>query len=587
MPQQRRAPPGNGTPAEGLLQGISEVTHHPRRIEAPPARFRLRRNPSQPLRQLLPIRLVPQRWHSIPSENLTQPAVIVVTMPRHCPTRTSSILLLLTLLLVSTTAWTQAPSLKPESAAAQAALAWTNSHHDQLIREFSDFLAIPDVAATPDGLRRNADYLLAELHHRNVDAQLLTLPGSPDVVFGRIDTPGATHTIVFYAHYDGQPVTPSDWDIPTPFTPTIRAVDGEQRIYARGAGDDKAAIFAQLTALDALRSAQLPLRANIRFVWEGEEEAGSPHLEQILTAHSELVHGDVWLICDGPVDQSGRQTVVFGARGDTHLAITVYGPHHGLHSGHYGNWAPNPAMMLAQLLAGMKDANGHVLIPHFYDGIAPLSPTEKAALARAPVNDGMLMRAFWLGRTENEPRRLLSLLNEPTLNINGLSSGATGAHAANVIPPTATADLDLRLVVGEDWHQQQQRVVDYVRSHGYFVVDQEPTQEILITHPRVAMIVRDPASYNAVRTPMDLPIAKEVIAAVQSAATARGQGEVVLWPTMGGSVPLGSIVRAAHTHTITVPIANYDDNQHAANENLRLQNLWDGVETMAALLLMQ
>jgi acetylornithine deacetylase/succinyl-diaminopimelate desuccinylase-like protein len=316
-------------------------------------------------------------------------------------------------------------------------------------------------------------------------------------------------------------------------------------------------------------------------VWEGEEEAGSPHLEQILNANVPLIQGDVWLICDGPIDQSGRQTVVFGARGDTHLSITVYGPHRGLHSGHYGNWAPNPAMMLAQLLAGMKDENGHVLIPHFYDGIAPLSATEKAALARAPVNDAMLMQSFWLGRTENAPEHLLSLINQPSLNINGISSGATGEHAANVIPPTATADIDLRLVVGVDWRDQQQRVVDYIRSHGYFIVDQQPTQEILTTHPRVALVVRDPASYNAVRTSMDLPIAQEVIAAVESA-----RGPVVLLPIMGGSVPLEVMVRAAHTHTITVPIANYDDNQHAANENLRLQNLWDGVETMAALLSM-
>ncbi len=331
-----------------------------------------------------------------------------------------------------------------------------------------------------------------------------------------------------------------------------------------------------------------PSHANIRFVWEGEEEAGSPHLEDLLDAHRNLIQGDeVWLVCDGPVDQSGAQSIAFGARGDTHIAITVYGPHHGLHSGHYGNWAPNPAMELAQLLAGMKDANGHILIPHFYDGIAPLSPMEKAAIARAPSNDAMLTRSFWLGHTENAPRPLLEVLNEPSLNINGLSSGATGAHAANVIPPTATADIDMRLVVGNDWQRQQQNVIDYVRSHGYFVVDTEPTQQILTSHPRVAMIVRDPASYNAVRTPMDLPIAQEVIAAVQSAAIEEHHGQVVLLPTMGGSVPLGAMERAAGTHTITIPIANYDDNQHAANENLRLENLWNGTATMAALLTMQ
>jgi acetylornithine deacetylase/succinyl-diaminopimelate desuccinylase-like protein len=465
---------------------------------------------------------------------------------------------------------------------ATAALQYTKAHQTELTQEFSKFLSIPNVAADPAGLRGNADLLVELLRKRNVEARLLSITGAPSVVYGQVNVPGAKHTIVFYAHYDGQPVTPSEWENGSPFTPVIRDVNGEPRIYARSAGDDKAAIFAQLTALDALRAANIPLRANIRFVWEGEEEAGSPLLEQILDANRDLVHGDVWLVCDGPVDQSGKQTVVFGARGDAHLEITVYGPHHGLHSGHYGNWAPNPAMMLAQLLAGMKDEDGHVLVPHFYDGILPLTNMEREALARAPVNDAMLMSSFWLGHVEGSGKHLIETINEPSLNINGISSGQTGAHAANVIPPTATADLDLRLVVGIDWREQQERVVDYIRSRGYFVVENEPTREILTGHAKVALVTRDQASYNAVRTPMDLPIAQQVIRAVESA-----RGEVVLLPTMGGSVPLGAMERAAQTHTITVPIANYDDNQHAANENLRLQNLWDGVGTMAALLQMQ
>jgi acetylornithine deacetylase/succinyl-diaminopimelate desuccinylase-like protein len=461
----------------------------------------------------------------------------------------------------------------------EAARQYTTAHQAKLTQEFSTFLSVPNVAADPANLKRNADLLVEALEKRGVESRLLSIPSAPPVVYGQITVPGAQHTIVFYAHYDGQPVTPSDWEGGSPFTPVIREVDGEPRIYARSAGDDKAAIFAQLTALDALRAAKIPFRANIRFVWEGEEEAGSPHLEQILDANRDLVHGDVWLVCDGPVDQSGKQTVVFGARGDAHLEVTVYGPHHGLHSGHYGNWAPNPAMMMAQLLAGMKDEEGHVLVPHFYDGIAPLTKTENEALARAPVNDQMLMGSFWLGHVEGSRKHLLELINQPSLNINGLSSGQTGAHATNITPPTATADLDLRLVVGVDWREQQQRVTDYIQSRGYFAVDSEPTREILMQHSKVALVKRDQAGYNAVRTPMDLPIAQEVIRAVESA-----RGSVVLLPTMGGSVPLGAMERAAQTHTITVPIANYDDNQHAANENLRLQNLWDGVETMATLL---
>ncbi|MGH9595465.1 MAG: M20/M25/M40 family metallo-hydrolase, partial [Edaphobacter sp.] len=355
----------------------------------------------------------------------------------------------------------------------QAARDYTLPRHAELIQQFSTFLAIPNVAADPVSLHRNAEFLVAQLRQRGAEAKLLTdpsLPAStPPIVWGEVKTPGAKRTIVFYAHYDGQPVTPYEWDTGKPFTPAVKQVDGEPRIYARGAGDDKAAIFAQLTALSALQAAHIPLKANIRFVWEGEEEAGSVHLEKILMANRDLIHGDVWLVCDGPVDQTRRQTLIFGARGDAHLQITTYGPNRALHSGHYGNWAPNPAMMLVQLLSGMKNADGHVLIPHFYDGIVPLSDIEKQALANAPVNDELLRQELALGHTDGGGKHLLELLNQPSLNINGISSGQTGAHSTNSIPPTATANLDLRLVVGIDWKTQQQRVIDYVRSQGYFI----------------------------------------------------------------------------------------------------------------------
>lgn len=476
-----------------------------------------------------------------------------------------------------------APAATTEQAAA-VAKAYAAPRHDELTKGFEDLLAIPNVAADPEGLRRNAEYLQAQLQALGAETKLLTAPGLetwPRVVWGEVKTPGATRTIVFYAHYDGQPVTNSEWETGKPFTPYLKNVDGEPRVYARGAGDDKAPIFAQLTALKALRDAHVKLSANLRFIWEGEEEAGSEHLEEILKANRELITGDIWLVCDGPVDQTRRQSLAFGARGDAHVQITVYGPSHPLHSGHYGNWAPNPAMELVQLLAGMKDANGHVLIPHYYDGIQPLGPVELKALADAPKNDEMLRNELALGHTDGSPRHLLELLNEPSLNINGISAGQTGAHSTNSVPSTAMANLDIRLVVGSEGKLEQQRVVDYVKSQGFYVTSAEPTREELLGHPKVARIELGSVE-PAVRTPMDLPIASEVITAVKSA-----RGEVVLLPTMGGTVPLDAMERASGTRTITVPIANHDDNQHAANENLRMQNLWDGIETMAALMAMK
>jgi acetylornithine deacetylase/succinyl-diaminopimelate desuccinylase-like protein len=460
----------------------------------------------------------------------------------------------------------------------EAASQWRAAHEQQILQEFTALLSIPNVASDRANIQHNADVLTALLEKRHVVAKQLTASGANPVVYGEIKTPGAKHTIVFYAHYDGQPVNPDDWESRAPFTPMTKMVKGEPRIYARSASDDKAAIVAQLTALDALQAAHIPIKANVRFVWEGEEEAGSTNLGAVLEKYRGELGGDVWLICDGPVDQSGRQSVVFGARGVTHLAITLYGPNRELHSGHYGNWAPNPAMMLAQLLGGMQDTNGHVLVPHYYDGIAPLTLLEKQAIAEAPRNEEMLTQEFGLGHANGGGKPLVELLNEPTLNIDGFASARTGAKANNVVPSTATVDIDMRLVKGLDWKTQQQRVVDYIAVQGYFVTDAPPDKTMLLAHPRVAYVNRDKVGYNAVRTPMDLPIAKAVIAAVESA-----RGPVVKLPTMGGSVPLEVIEKALGTHTITVPIANYDNNQHSANENIRLQNLWDGIETVAAL----
>jgi acetylornithine deacetylase/succinyl-diaminopimelate desuccinylase-like protein len=264
----------------------------------------------------------------------------------------------------------------------------------------------------------------------------------------------------------------------------------------------------------------------------------------------------------------------------TTVDLTIYGPKRELHSGHYGNWAPNPAMMLAQLLASMKDESGRVLVDHFYDGMDPLSATEKRAVADAPDDDAELMKELWLGSTENAPRKLADVLNQPSLNVRGMGSSRIGAGASNVIPSTATASIDMRLVKGMDHTQTGERLIEHIRKHGYFVVDHDPNPEERMAHPRVAKVTVE-NGYNAVRTSMDLPISQEIIRTVISA-----RGPTVLMPTSGGSDPRAIVEQVLGSRTIGIPIANHDDNQHTFNENLRMQNLWDGIELMAALLTM-
>ncbi len=479
--------------------------------------------------------------------------------------------------------------------AAIAARKWREQHERAIVDEFVALLSIPNIARDKDNIQRNAELISKMLEKRGVAAKLVSVPDSNPVVFGEIRTPGATRTLVFYAHYDGQPLDPKEWATP-PFQPVLRdksldkdgrviplpqKFDPESRIYARGAGDDKNNVITIIEALGAIRDAGLKTKSNIKIVFEGEEEAGSINLGKILAANKALFAGDMWFMCDGPVHQNRQQLITFGARGITTVDIAIYGPRRELHSGHYGNWAPNPAMMLAQLLASMKDESGRVLIDHFYDGIEPLSATEKRALADAPDIDKDLMRELWLGSTEGSPKSLVELINLPSLNIRGMASSRVGAGASNVVPSTATATIDMRLVKGMDHAKTAERFIDHVRKKGYFVVDHDPSPEERMSHPRVAKINVVEGGYNAVRTSMDLPISQEIIRTVVSV-----RGSTVLMPTSGGSDPREIIERVLGARTISIPTANHDDNQHTFNENLRIQNLWDGIELMAALLTM-
>jgi len=240
-------------------------------------------------------------------------------------------------------------------------------------------------------------------------------------------------------------------------------------------------------------------------------------------------------------------------------------------------------LMLAKLLASMKDASGRVAIPGWYDDVEPLGRAERQAIAEAPVNDKELELQLGLSKTEGAGKLLLELINEPSLNINGMSSGDVGTLARNIIPTTATAVLDLRLVKGNDYTKQVKRLVDHIKKQGFHVVNHDPTPAERQQYPMLAKVIPRSGGYNAERTRMDLPISQSVIEAVASTS----DQPIVKLPTSGGSLPLSVITNRLPTVTISIPIVNYDNNQHAENENLRIQNLWDGIETMAALMRMK
>ena len=472
---------------------------------------------------------------------------------------------------------------------------WRQANDVRILGELRDFLAIPNLASDSANIRENARRLAAMLERRGVRARLLESPGSPPAVYGELTVPGATRTVVLYAHYDGQPVDSARWASP-PWTPTLRdgplpggreipfptapgSVEGEWRLYARSASDDKSPAVAMLAALDALRAGGVQPAVNLKFFFEGEEEAGSAHLREMLTRHRELLHADLWLFADGPVHQSRRPQVVYGVRGVSGLELTVYGPARALHSGHYGNWAPNPLVMLSHLVASMRDAEGRITIAGFMDDVMPPTVAERRAIAAVPSADSALRVELQLGRTEGAGRPLLEQLLLPALNVRGIEGGATGAGAANAVPTAARASVDFRLVPRQTPARIRELVEAHVRAQGYHVVHDVPTAEVRRAHARVAQLDWGPG-YPAVRTPVDAPVARAVAGAVR-AATGAPPIEV---PSLGGSLPLFEFVEVLGVPVVVLPMVNHDNNQHAADENLRLQNLWEGIELYAGVM---
>lgn len=473
----------------------------------------------------------------------------------------------------------------------------------KMISEYSEFLALPNVAANPVDLKRNAAFIMEMMTKRGIrNVQLLeaSTRGVAPSVYGEVIVPDATQTLVFYAHYDGQPVDPAQWAKgleafkPVLFSKAIhqggKAIpfpsdgkyESDWRIYARSASDDKAGVAAILNAYDALVRSGLSPGSNLKFFFEGEEEAGSTHLNEILEKHKSLLRSDLWVIADGPIHQSGRKQVVFGVRGDTHLDLTVYASKRPLHSGQYGNWAPNPAMMLARLLTTMKDENGRVTINGFYDDVIALSQAERKALEEVPSVDEKMKNELGISAVEMPGTSLGEAINLPSLNINGIQSGNVGKMATNQIPATASAVLDLRLVLGNDWRKQQQKVISHIKAQGFYITDKEPTDEERKNYGKIIKVSPEDG-YNAQRTTMDLPIVQKLLAALKTTT----QEQVVLQPTMGGSLPLYLFEKHLNAKTITVPVVNHDNNQHAENENIRIGNFFEGIETMGSLMIMK
>jgi acetylornithine deacetylase/succinyl-diaminopimelate desuccinylase-like protein len=476
-----------------------------------------------------------------------------------------------------------------------AVRAWRKAHEPAILGDFITLLSMPNVASNVADIEKNASYIETQLKARGFETQLLRAePGTPPSVFAQMKIPHAKRTVIFYAHYDGQPIGQKGW-ISSPFQPSVRTalpqakvidwqnspgpLDPDWRLFSRSAGDDKGSIQAMLSALDALEAAHIAPRVNIKLLYEGEEEQGSPHFEALVSKNLQLLQGDLLIMGDGPMNQSGKQMVNFGNRGIASLTMTVYGPTKPLHDGHYGSWAPSPSVMIANLIASLRDDAGHILIPHFYDDVAPVSAADKAAFDAMPPVEEDLKRALGLGRNVG-PARLAEGYLAPTLNVRAVHAGDEGPAAANAIATQANASFDFRLAPGETPAHTRELLEKFLVQQGWYIVRDEPDLKTRLAHAKIVKVIWDAGGSIATKTALDLPAAKAVVASIGRTV---GYAPIEL-PIVGASSGIADIVNLLHVPMAGVSIANYDDNQHAQNENLRLGNLWDGIEVYAGLL---
>jgi acetylornithine deacetylase/succinyl-diaminopimelate desuccinylase-like protein len=435
------------------------------------------------------------------------------------------------------------------------------------VADLDRLLAQPSISATSEGVRECTALAESLCDAYGFDeTTTVETAGQPAVIaHARSPDPDAP-TVLIYGHYDVQPADPDEWQSP-PFDPTRRpGPDGRERIYARGAGDNKGQWFAHLCAVDAWReTAALP--TNVTLLLEGEEESGSPHLDALVERHADTLAADLAFVADGPIDASGRPHVLMGARGLLYVQIDAQGPNRDLHSGNYGGPVPNPAWEVVRLLASMKDADGRVTIDGFYNDVRPVGAPDRKALAAMPFDADSVCEDLDIERFARAPGEsyLETLLYYPTLNIAGLTAGYGGEGTKTILPATAQAKLDMRLVADQDPTDIYERFCDHVDRYATGTSRLEVTRH---------------AQMSPQRTPLDHPVREPVTDAVTDAWGV----EPILKPTLGGSLPTAAFERTLDVPCVVVPYANSDENNHSPDENLAVDCFRNGIRTTARLL---
>ena len=482
---------------------------------------------------------------------------------------------------------------EPLPAASIRALA--DEHRLPALGLFREFLSLPNDANFPGDILRMIEWMEDAFRARGFGLQRIPTDGSPLLLASRDVDPGLP-TVLVYLQADGQPVDPAAGDQENPYVPVLKArgpdgnferipwdllsrdYDPEWRVFARSASDSKGPMTQFLVAIELLDKNGFEPDYNLKVIIDTEEEMGSPNLPAAVVANRQLLDADWLLIFDGPPHPSNRPTVGFGARGIVTITLVAHGPRVPQHSGHYGNFVPNPAFHLARILASMKDAEGRVTLPGFYDGIE-IDEATREILQAVPDDETQILADMGLVRADAVAPSLQEAIQYPSLNIRGLSSGWVGREARTIIPSTATAELDIRLVRESDYRRLLGLVRNHIEALGYHVIDHEPSGEERLEFPAIVTFTYD-YSYGAYRSDMDADAGRMARAGMRHLY---GE-EPILIRTSGGSVPISPFVETLGIPAAKVPTVNIDNNQHSPNENIRLGSFVEGIAILMSVL---
>lgn len=471
----------------------------------------------------------------------------------------------------------------------------------QSFPEYLNLLTLPnDPIASASDIQKNADQVERLFQNRGFSTRQVANNGKP-LVLAELPADPAKKTILFYIHFDGQPIIASQWSQESPWKPVLKkkGVDGkwqvadmqelmkpdfdpELRVFARSAADDKGPLMMFLASMDLMKSKGIKPAVNIKVILDSEEEINSPGIPEAVKQNKTFLKADALVIFDMASHPSGRPTAIFGNRGVQTLNLTVYGPKAPLHSGHYGNYVPNPAFNLAKLLASMKNEKGQVTIPGYYS-TTKLSNEDLKVLDAVGDDEAALKKRVGIASSDQVASNYQRALQYPSLNIRGLSAAGVGKEAANIIPKEAIADIDIRTTTEANAQYLSSLLKKHIQKQGFQILDHDPSDAERAQFPLLIKITEGVPA-EAARQPIDTPVRKWVETAQLSAFSDAGGIKPIIIRASGATVPTHEIVGPLELPFVIVPTVNTDNNQHAYDENLRMGNYLSGMRTMLGLM---